>query len=136
MSGPFFEGEPNQGYQTRMKRNELFMAGIQAIKEISDKKYEENFNDLEEEKQDEILKLLENDEIDIPGAKSSLFFEELIGATLEGVYSDPAYGGNKNMAGWKMKEYPGVQMNYSEEELINDDFKKIKPKPLKEYQNS
>src|SRR5690625_5379436 len=56
MSGPFFEGEVNQGYQTRMKRNELFMAGIQAIKETSDKKYEENFYDLEEEKQDEILK--------------------------------------------------------------------------------
>src|SRR5699024_5274140 len=82
--------------------------------------------DLEEEKQDEILKLLENDEIDIPGANSSLFFEQLIEATLEGAYCDPAYGGNKNMAGWKMKEYPGVQMNYTEEELINDDFKKIK----------
>src|SRR5699024_1250357 len=107
------------------------MAGIQAIKETSDKKYEENFYDLEEEKQDEILKLLENDEIDIPGANSSVFFEQLFEATLEGAYCDPAYGGNKNMAGWKMKEYQGVQKNDNEEEVINDEYKKIKHKRKK-----
>src|SRR5699024_3047836 len=104
MSGPFFEGEVNQGYQTRMKRNELFMAGIQAIKETSDKKYEENFYDLEEEKQDEILKLLENDKIDISRANSRFFFQQLSEANLEGAYCNSANGSNKNMGGRKMKE--------------------------------
>lgn len=135
MSGPFFEGEPNQGYQTRLKRNELFMAGIQAIKENSNKEYDEEFPKLEEEQQDKILQALENDEIKISGARSSLFFDQLLAATIEGAYADPLYGGNKNMAGWKMKEYPGVQMSYTAEEIEAEKFKEIKPKSLKSYQN-
>ena len=53
---------------------------------------------------------LEKDEVKIPGLKSSFFFEILRKSTIEGAYADPLYGGNKDMQGWKMKEYPGVQM--------------------------
>ena len=29
-------------------------------------------------------------------------------ATMEGLFADPIYGGNKNKAAWKMIGYPGV----------------------------
>ena len=54
-------------------------------------------------------------------------------ATLEGVYSDPLYGGNNNMGGWKMRDYPGSQMAYTD--IITKDFKKISPQSLKNHMN-
>ena len=39
------------------------------------------------------------------------------------------YGGNKDMAGWKMKNFPGHQMNYMNV-LEKDEFVKIDPMSL------
>lgn len=54
------------------------------------------------------------------------FFQELKQATMEGAYSDPLYGGNKDLEGWKMKEYPGAQMSYGQqidsEEFVQTDL--------------
>ena len=36
------------------------------------------------------------------------FFDLAYQATMEGMFSDPIYGGNKNKAAWKMIGYPGV----------------------------
>lgn len=53
--------------------------------------------------------------------------------TLEGAYADPVYGGNKDMMGWKMKEYPGPRMAYLDE-IDKDEFILKEPKSLREYQ--
>ncbi len=131
--GPFYEGEPNQGYQNRLNRQEIFQIGIKAIKDHSEKEYDGKFQDLDGEQQDKILKALEEDDIKMTGIHSSIFFDLLRTATLEGVYADPSYGGNKNMDGWKMKEYPGAQLSYFDD-VENEDFIKIKPKALNDYQ--
>ena len=68
--------------------------------------------------------------MNIPGLKSSFFFEILRKSTLEGAYADPLYGGNKDMQGWKMKEYPGVQMSYTAEQVESKEFIKIAPASL------
>jgi len=31
---------------------------------------------------------------------------------MEGMFADPVYGGNRNMAGWKMIGYPGARYDY------------------------
>lgn len=49
-------------------------------------------------------------------------------STLEGCYCVPLYGGNKNMEGWKMKEFPGAQMSYLNE--VENDFTVIPPVSL------
>ena len=36
------------------------------------------------------------------------FFDVAYQATMEGMFSEPIYGGNKNKAAWKMIGYPGV----------------------------
>ncbi|MDA3128710.1 gluconate 2-dehydrogenase subunit 3 family protein [Aliibacillus thermotolerans] len=114
MQGPFYKGEPTQGYQTSMLRHEIFSAGIEKIKEYSEATFNRPFLELEEEEQISVLKAFENDEVEMKGVMSSQFFALLRGATLEGVYADPLYGGNEQMNGWKMKKYPGNKMSYLE----------------------
>src|SRR5437899_6008653 len=39
----------------------------------------------------------------------------LLQMTMEGFFADPMYGGNRNMAAWKMVGYPGLPATYREE---------------------
>lgn len=134
MQGPFYEGEPTQGFQTHLKRNEIFDLGIKAVKEYSKKTFDEDFTKLKGEQQDEIITALENGEIDMPSISSSYFFNLLRSATLEGVYADPLYGGNKNMEGWKMKKYPGDQMSFKDV-IESEEFVEIEPSSLRDHHN-
>jgi len=134
MMGPFAEGEPTQGLQSALNRGEIFTQGIRKIKEISNDEFDSSFEELEEEQQNEILKMFENGDVELGGVPAATFFDMLIKATIEGAYSDPLYGGNRNMAGWKMREYPGPQssyLNYIEEE----DFIEMDPISLSDYNN-
>jgi len=36
----------------------------------------------------------------------------LLQMTIEGYFSDPVYGGNRNMVAWKMIGFPGAYANY------------------------
>ena len=47
---------------------------------------------------------------DVPGAT---FFGHLLGDTKDGFFADPAYGGNKDMVGWKLVGFPGVPAAYA-----------------------
>lgn len=132
MQGPFKKGTAYQGYQTRLKRHEIFMQGIHELEKQSQKEFDTSFTDLEGEQQDDILKKFENDDIDMKAVKSSDFFKLLLSATLAGVYSDPLYGGNADMAGWKMKEYPGSQMSYKNE-IEEEDFIEMEPQALNSH---
>lgn len=50
-----------------------------------------------------------------PSATS--FFEMLHEHTIQGMFCDPVYGGNRNMVGWKLINYPGAQRAYTEREM-------------------
>ena len=129
MQGPFHTGTAYQGYQARLKRNEIFMLGIKALENESMSTHDLSFTELEGEQQDEILTKLENDDVKIKGIQLSAFFSMLRSATLAGVYADPLYNGNENMDGWRMKEFPGHQMTYLDQ-IENEDFVEIEPESL------
>lgn len=133
MTGPFYPGEavPEQGYQTHLNRQQIFSIGITALNAEAAKKADDKpkFQALSEEQQIEVLKDFEADKVKLNGAvSSSYFFNLLRKVTIEGVYADPMYGGNKDMAGWKMKNFPGHQGAYPD--LANEDFVAIAPKSL------
>lgn len=130
--GPFFEGTDYQGYQSPLRRHEIFAAGIQALERESQENYDTSFDDLEGEQQDEILKKFEDDDIKMKHVSSAYFFDQLRTATLSGVYADPLYGGNANMDGWRMKEFPGSQMSYFEE-IESEEFIEYEPSSLKDH---
>lgn len=142
MSGPFLlsEAVPEQGYQTHLKRHEIFDLGIEALNNEAAKRSDKEdrkptFKDLTEDEQIEILKDFESDKVALNGGvNASFFFKLLRQATIEGVYADPMYGGNKDMAGWKMKNFPGHQMSMKEQ-IQSEKFIAIKPQSLNSQHN-
>jgi gluconate 2-dehydrogenase gamma chain len=116
LGGPWPKGTPEQGYQSRFSPAQLYRAAIAAI----DKYVGANFNGgvfskLAAEDQDKVLKGLESGEIKLDaGVDSKSFFEMLLQNTKEGYFSDPIYGGNKDMGAWKMIGFPGAHYNYKE----------------------
>jgi gluconate 2-dehydrogenase gamma chain len=131
MQPPFYKGEKVQGYQGRLKRRDVFDIALRELNNYSMVVYKKNFVDLTGKEKDSILKDFEADKVNVTTISPSGFFQMLRSVTLEGVYSDPLYGGNKNMDGWKMRNYPGSQMAYAE--IITKDFKKIKPESLQNH---
>jgi len=55
---------------------------------------------------------LENEQVDLNGAPKKTFFDTLFQNVIEGYFSDPIYGGNRNMSAWKMIGFPGARYNY------------------------
>lgn len=133
--GPFFKGEPTQGYQGHLNRQQIFDIGLMGLHDYSQKTYQKPFEELAPEQQDEVLIAFEEDQVALNGISASEFFAQLRTVTIEGVYADPMYGGNYQMEGWKMKNYPGHQMSYAQ--IIDSDrFQVIKPQSLNsQHQN-
>ena len=62
-----------------------------------------------------VLKGLESGDIALDeSVDSKAFFEMLLQNTKEGYFSDPIYGGNKDMGAWKMIGFPGAHYDYKE----------------------
>lgn len=126
---------PTPRYQTRMNRGALFLEGLHALQNTANEKFDGNFKKLEAKQQDEILELCENGDIEMNGISSNVFFDLLLTTTIEGAYADPAYGGNRNMDAWRMKEYPGPRMSYLED-IDKEDFIVMEPESLRNYQGN
>jgi len=59
-----------------------------------------------------VLTSLEKDEIKFNPVKGKAFFDLLLQNTIEGFFSDPIYGGNRDMVGWKLIGFPGARYDY------------------------
>lgn len=120
--GPFYDPAPTQGDQVKILRNDLFRLGLNGLDDYSNKNYQSKFTNLEAADQDEVLIAFENGKgPSLSGVSSSNFFRLLRQLTMEGIYADPMYGGNKEMQGWRMRKYPGTRMSFVEE-IKSDKF--------------
>jgi len=109
--GPFRKGTPSQGYQLEYTPAELFRRSISAINEHFSAQGK-SFELLPAEEEDAYLTSLEKGGIDLAGVPSNVFFDFLLKHTVEGFFSDPLYGGNKNKVGWRMVGFPGAYADY------------------------
>ncbi|MBO7746504.1 gluconate 2-dehydrogenase subunit 3 family protein [Paenibacillus sp. MWE-103] len=132
MSPPFYKSEATQGYQLSFKRRELIALGLDALSLYSNDKYQKGFPDLAPEEQDKVLGDFESDAVHLKGVPASTFFNYFLNLTIEGVYADPLYGGNKNMGGWRMRSFPGNQMSYIND-IEKDEFVKMEPLSLSDH---
>ncbi|MGN6551867.1 MAG: gluconate 2-dehydrogenase subunit 3 family protein [Pararhizobium sp.] len=113
MQGPWKKGEKTQGFQSRLGPADLYRAAIKAIDaHVSSGGKAKTFAALSETDQDALLSDMESGKLKLEGADAKTFFEMLLLNTKEGMFSDPIYGGNKDMAGWKMLGFPGARYNY------------------------
>jgi len=112
-SGPWAVGTPSQGYQLPFTPAELFHTALRAIHRDFVARGAA-FHDLPGEAQDAYLKSLESGAHDLDGVPSAVFFEALLKTSVEGYFSDPVYGGNRDMAAWRMIGFPGAYADYFE----------------------
>lgn len=125
--GPFRKGTPSQGYQLEYTPAELFRRSILAI----DKHFSASgkaFDQLSPAEKDAYLTHLEKGGIDLDGVPSNTFFDFLLKHTIEGFFSDPIYGGNKNKIAWRMIGFPGAYSDYYD--LIDKHGVELRREPL------
>jgi len=107
-SGPWRDGTPEQGFQSRLTPQEIYRIGIREINDYCRAQHDKPFENLPAATQDQVLQALEKDKVELPSLSSKLFFDILWRNTEEGYFADPIYGGNRGKAGWKLLGFPGV----------------------------
>jgi gluconate 2-dehydrogenase gamma chain len=110
-SGPWTAGSASQGYQLPFTPGELFHQALRAINHDLDSRGTP-FSKMSAEAQDAYLKSLEGGGADLNGVPSGVFFSMLLQMTVEGFFSDPVYGGNRDMVAWRMIGFPGAYADY------------------------
>jgi gluconate 2-dehydrogenase gamma chain len=133
-SGPWLEGTPEQGFQSRLMPQEIYRIGIQEINAHCRAKYEKPFDQLSGDRQDEVLKALEKDQVELPSMPSKLFFDILWRNTEEGFFADPLYGGNRGKVGWKLIGFPGVPSSAYREHLDKTELYHAEPVSILDIQ--
>lgn len=126
MKRPFRLGE------TPLTRGEIMLKGLRKLNAESLEEYQVEFKDLEENAQIALLQRFEAGDVKMNYVSSAGFFALLRQLTIEGCYADPMYGGNKDMAGWKMKEFPGAHMSYRDV-IESDEFVYKEPISLSDH---
>ena len=89
---------------------DFYRRGLAQLDAYCRKTYNESFVNLQSSRQDEIIAALEAGkatEFTWPAAQD--FFNTVRTHTMEGMFADPIYGGNKDYAGWKLVGFPGAQ---------------------------
>jgi gluconate 2-dehydrogenase gamma chain len=135
-SGPWLQGPPEQGFQSRLTPQEIYRIGIREINDYCRAKYEQVFENLPGPKQDEFLKALEKDEVELPSMSSKLFFDLLWRNTEEGFFADPLYGGNRDKVGWKLVGFPGLPSGAYREHLGNPELYHAEPVSILDIQTN
>jgi gluconate 2-dehydrogenase gamma chain len=109
MQGPWKQGTPSQGYQLPLTPAQLYRAGIEATNAHCRKTYGKSFDRLDADKREEVLVGLSTAKITFDsGLPVRVFWGTLYQTVIEGMYSDPIYGGNRNKGGWAMIGFPGA----------------------------
>jgi gluconate 2-dehydrogenase gamma chain len=112
-SGPWQQGTSTQGYQLPFTPAELFHTALRAINRELET-HGTPFNAMSVQAQDAYLKSLEAGSHDLDGIPSAVFFGMLLQMSVEGFFSDPVYGGNRDMVAWRMIGFPGAYAEYFE----------------------
>jgi hypothetical protein len=94
--------------------------GLRSVDALARSKHGVAFVDLPSEQKDDVLTAIET--------SSRPFFNRIRQLTLEGMFSDPQYGGNRDYRGWDLIRYPGPRMAVSaKEQVLRDPIKPLRP---------
>jgi len=109
MQGPWDKGVPTQGYQSPLTPAEYFRAGIAATNAYCRKTFGKTFDHLDAKQREEVLVGLSGAKITFEGGLPvRTFWGTVYQTVMEGMFSDPIYGGNRDKAGWKLIGFPGA----------------------------
>jgi gluconate 2-dehydrogenase gamma chain len=113
MMGPFQQGTKQQGPQSPLTAAQQYRKALAALEEACRGKYSgKGFADLSDDQKDEVITGLEHGTFKLDGFDAQSFFTLILTDTRNGFLADPIYGGNKDMAAWKMIGFPGTHYDY------------------------
>jgi gluconate 2-dehydrogenase gamma chain len=90
----------------------MFVKGLDNLDAYARTSQGSPFAQLSPEKRDAVLTAIDTGQ----AANLRGFFNRARRLTLEGMFGDPSYGGNKDFAGWDLIRYPGAKMSVSPED--------------------
>jgi gluconate 2-dehydrogenase gamma chain len=115
MRPPFQEGDKQQGPQSPLTPAMRYRRSLAALDKHCQAAFAgKSFAQLTDAQKDKLLGGLESGEVTLEDASGRGFFDLLLQNTQEGFFADPLYGGNRDMAGWKMIGFPGARYDYRE----------------------
>jgi gluconate 2-dehydrogenase gamma chain len=110
MQGPFGKGTSTQGYQSAHPPAGLYRAAIKAIGDHLAQNNGAAFHKRGEVDQDAFLKDLSAGKVDLGAdVDGKAYFTLLLQNVMEGYFSDPIYGGNRDLSAWKMIGFSGAR---------------------------
>ncbi|MGZ6019639.1 MAG: gluconate 2-dehydrogenase subunit 3 family protein [Phenylobacterium sp.] len=110
MQGPFAKGTTTQGYQSQHPPAGLHRAAIKAIGDHLGRDNGAPFHKRGEADQDAFLKDMSGGKVDLGvDVDGKAYFTLLLQNVMEGYFSDPIYGGNRDLSAWKMIGFSGAR---------------------------
>jgi gluconate 2-dehydrogenase gamma chain len=99
-------------------QQDFYRRGLAQLDAYCQKTFTKPFRELSAAQQDEVIGALaagKATEFAWPSAQA--FFGRVRVHTIEGMFADPVYGGNKDFAGWRLIGFPGAQPYFTPEEM-------------------
>jgi gluconate 2-dehydrogenase gamma chain len=108
-------------------QQDFYRRGLAQLDAYCQATYQLPFVRLDAARQDAVITALEEGKaagFTFPTAQA--FFNTLRTHTMEGMFADPVYGGNKDFAGWKLVGFPGAQPVFTPADMQSKEaFKRV-----------
>jgi gluconate 2-dehydrogenase gamma chain len=96
----------------------FYRRGLAALDGYCGETYKKPFAQLDAAQQDAVITAVEQGKATgFTWPSGPAFFNTVRTHTMEGMFADPIYGGNKDFAGWRLVGFPGAQPVFSPEDL-------------------
>ena len=93
---------------------DFYRRGLAQLDQYCRKTYHSPFVQLDAARADEVIAALdEGKATGFTWPSAQAFFNTIRTHTMEGMFADPIYGGNKDFAGWRLVGFPGAQIFFS-----------------------
>ena len=99
---------------------DFYRRGIAQLEAYCQATFKESFAKLPAARQDEVITALEQGKatgFTFPTPQA--FFNTLRTHTIEGMFADPVYGGNKDFAGWRLVGFPGAHPAFTPADMAS-----------------
>ena len=99
---------------------DFYRRGLAQLDAYCRKTYNEPFVRLGAAHQDEVITAIEAGKASgFTWPTAQAFFNTIRTHTMEGMFADPIYGGNKDFAGWRLVGFPGAQAIFTPADMQN-----------------
>ena len=99
---------------------DFYRRGLSSLEGYCRNTYKESFARLDPARQDEVITALEQGKATgFTWPTAQAFFNTVRTHTMEGMFADPIYGGNKDFAGWRLVGFPGAHPAFTAADMAS-----------------